>query len=60
MQTALQRLIEKHPDFEIKLGNTIIPPDNEYKTTPQQLIPVDTPCQLLENTFLGNQTLIKL
>ena len=36
VQTALQRLSEKHPDFEIKPVNTIRPPEIEY-TTPQPL-----------------------
>ena len=27
VQTALQRMSEKHPDFEIQAVNTIIPPD---------------------------------
>ena len=30
VQTALQRLSEKHPDFEIQLVNTIRPPEIEY------------------------------
>ena len=46
-QTALQRLTEKHPDFEIKPVNTIRPPDKEFKTTPQQLVPVDTPLSVI-------------
>ena len=29
-QTALQRLSEKHPDFEIQSVNTIRPPEIEY------------------------------
>ena len=29
-QTALQRMSEKHPDFEIQAVNTIRPPDIEY------------------------------
>ena len=29
-QTALQRMSEKHPDFEIQAVNTIQPPDIEY------------------------------
>ena len=33
-QTALQRLTEKHLDFEIKPVNTIRPPDKEFKITP--------------------------
>ena len=30
VQTALQRMSEKHPDFEIQAVNTIRPPDIEY------------------------------
>ena len=33
VQTALQRLSEKHPDFEIQPVNTIRPPENEYTRT---------------------------
>ena len=43
VQTALQRLSEKHPDFEIQAINTIRPPDIEYTRTSQPLVPVDTP-----------------
>ena len=46
VQTALKRLTEKHPDFEIKPVNTIRP-DKEFKTTPQQLVPVDTPLSII-------------
>ena len=42
-QTALQRLSEKHLDFEIQAVNTIIPPDIEYTQKFQPLVPVDTP-----------------
>ena len=42
-QTALQRLSEKHPDFEIQAGNTIRPPEIEYTRISQPLVPVDTP-----------------
>ena len=42
-QTALQRLSEKHPDFEIQLIKTIRPPEIEYTTTSQPLVPIDTP-----------------
>ena len=41
-QTALQRMSEKHPDFEIQAVNTIRPPDIEYTKTSQPLVPVDT------------------
>ena len=34
-QTALQRMSEKHPDFEIQAVNTIRPPDIEYTQKPQ-------------------------
>ena len=42
-QTALQRMSEKHPDFEIQAVNTIRPPDIEYTKKSQLLVPVDTP-----------------
>ena len=59
-QTALQRMSEKHPDFEIQAVNTIRHPDIEYTKTSQPLVPVDTHYQSLENTFLHNLTLTKL
>ena len=34
-QTALQRLSEKHPDFEIQPVNTIQPPEIEYTQLPR-------------------------
>ena len=34
-QTALQRMSEKHLDFEIQAVNTIRPPDIEYTKTSQ-------------------------
>ena len=42
-QTALQRMSEKHPDFEIQVVNTIRLPDIEYTKTSQPLVPVDMP-----------------
>ena len=51
-QTALQRMSDKHPDFEI--------PDIEYTKTSQPLVPVDTPLSVIRNTFLDNLTLTKL
>ena len=33
VQTALQRMSEKHPDFEIQAVDTIRPPDIEYTKT---------------------------
>ena len=42
VQTALQRMSEKHPDFEIQAVNTIRPPK-----TSQQLVPVDMPLSVI-------------
>ena len=41
-QTDLQRMSEKHLDFEIQAVNTIRPPDIEYIKKSQPLVPVDT------------------
>ena len=46
-QTALQRMSEKHPDFEIQAVNTIRPPDIEYTQKSQSLVPVDTPLLII-------------
>ena len=46
-QTALQRMSEKHPDFEIQAVNTTRPPDIEYTKTSQPLVPVDTPLSVI-------------
>ena len=46
-QTALQRLSEKHPNFEIQAVNTIRPPDIEYTQKSQPLVPVDTPLSVI-------------
>ena len=59
-QTALQRMSEKHPDFEIQAVNTLRPPDIEYAKTSKPLVPVDTLLSVIRNTFLGNLTLTKL
>ena len=47
VQTAIQRMSEKHPDFEIKPVNTIRPPEIEYTQMPQALVPVDTPLSII-------------
>ena len=47
VQTALQRMSEKHPNFEIQAINTIRPPDIEYTKTSQPLVPVDTPLSVI-------------
>ena len=46
-QTALQRMSEKHPDFEIQAVNTIRPPDIDYTQKSQTLVPVDTPLSII-------------
>ena len=46
-QTALQRMSEKHPDFEIQAVNTIRPQDIEYTQKSQPLVLVDTPLSII-------------
>ena len=46
-QTALQRLSEKHSDFEIQPVNTIRPPEIEYTNNSQPLVPVDMPLSVI-------------
>ena len=46
-QTALQRMSEKHPDFEIQSVNTIRTPDIKYAQKSQPLVPVDTPLSII-------------
>ena len=46
-QTVLQRMSEKHPDFEIQAVNTIRPLDIKYTKTSQPLVPVDTPLSVI-------------
>ena len=41
VQTAIQRMSEKHLDFEIEPVNTIRPPEIKYTQTPQALVPID-------------------
>ena len=47
VQTALQCLSEKHPDFEIQPVNTIRSPETEYTQTPQALMPTDTALSII-------------
>ena len=47
VQTAIQRMSEKHPDFEIEPVNTIQPPEIEYTQMPQALVPIDTPLSII-------------
>ena len=43
VQTTIQRMSEKHPDFEIEPVNTILPPEIEYIQMPQAQVTIDTP-----------------
>ena len=47
VQTAIQRMSEKHPDFEIEPVNSIQPLEIEYTQTPQALVPIDTPLSII-------------
>ena len=47
VQTAIQRMSEKHLDFEIEPVNTIQPPEIEYTQMPQALVPIDTPLSIM-------------
>ena len=47
VQTAIQRMSEKHPDFEIEPVNTIQPPEIKYTQTSQALVPIDTPLSII-------------
>ena len=47
VQTAIQRMSEKHPDFEIEPVNTISPTEIEYTQMPQALVPIDTPLSII-------------
>ena len=47
VQTAIQRMSEKHLDFEIEPVNTIRPPEIEYTQMPQALVPIDTPLSIM-------------
>ena len=46
-QTALQRMSEKHPNFEIQAVNTIRPSDIKYTQKARPLVPVDTPLLII-------------
>ena len=47
VQTAIQRMSEKHLDFEIEPVNTIQLLEIEYTQTPQVLVPIDTPLSII-------------
>ena len=47
VQTAIQRMSERYPDFEIEPVNTIQPLEIEYTQTPKALVPIDTPLSII-------------
>ena len=47
VQTALERLSEKLPNFEIQPVNTIRPQEIVYTQRPQALMPTDTPLLII-------------
>ena len=47
VQTAIQRMSEKHLDFEIEPVNTIRPPEIEYTQISQALVPIDRPLSII-------------
>ena len=47
VQTTIQRMSEKHPDFEIEPVNSIWSPEIEYTQMPQALVPIDTPLSII-------------
>ena len=47
VQTAIQMMSERHPDFEIEPVNTIWPPEIKYTEMPQALVPIDTPLSII-------------
>ena len=59
-QTALQRMPEKHPDFEIQAVNTIRPPDIEYTQKSQLLVPVDTQLSIITKHILRQSDIDKI
>ena len=58
--TALQRLSEKHPDFEIQAVNTIRPPEIEYTRIFQPLVPVDMPLSVIRKHIPRQSDIDKL
>ena len=59
VQTAIQRMSEKHPDFEIEPFNTIQPLRLNIHKHPRHWYQLIHHYQLSINIFLDNQTLKK-
>ena len=60
VQTAIQRMSEKHLDFEIEPVNTIRPLEIEYTQTPQALVPIDTPLSIIHKHILRQSDIDKI
>ena len=60
VQTAIQRMSEKHLDFEIEPVNTIQPPEIEYTQTPQALVPIDTQLSIICKHIPGQSDIDKI
>ena len=60
VQTAIQRMSEKHPDFEIEPVNTILPPEIKFTQTPQALVPIDTPLSIIHKHIPGQSDIDKI
>ena len=60
VQTAIQRMSEKHPDFGIEPVNTIQPLEIEYTQTPQALVPIDTPLSIIHHVIVNIPVTIML
>ena len=56
VQTAIQRMSEKHLDFEIEPVNTIQPQRSNIHKHPRHWYQLIHHCQLSINTFLENLT----
>ena len=56
VQTAIQRMSEKHSDFEIEPVNTIQPQRSNIHKCARHKYQLKLLCQLFVNTFLDNLT----
>ena len=59
-QTALQRMSEKHPDFEMQAVTPLDPQISNIHKNPSHWYQLIPHYQSLENTLLDNLTLTKL
>ena len=60
VQTAIQRMSEKHLDFEIEPVNTIQPLEIEYTQTPQALVPIDTSLSIIRKHIPSQSDIDKI